>query len=163
MIVNAAGNSGANIDPGKKKTYVTDEVEGKEIVSNFITIGAVGSSYDKTQVASFSNFGSFNVDVFAPGEEIFSTVPHGKYEYYSGTSMAAPNAAGVAAVVRSFFPKLKAYQVKKILMNSGLPLYPSIERPDNGELVSPKALSRSGKMVNLYNALIYASSKSYKK
>tara|TARA_B100001175_G_scaffold317373_1_gene334025 strand:- start:7882 stop:9474 length:1593 start_codon:yes stop_codon:yes gene_type:complete len=163
LIVNAAGNSGANIDPGKKKTYVTDEVEGKEIVSNFITIGAVGSSYDKTQVASFSNFGSFNVDVFAPGEEIFSTVPHGKYEYYSGTSMAAPNAAGVAAVVRSFFPKLKAYQVKKILMNSGLPLYPSIERPDNGELVSPKALSRSGKMVNLYNALIYASSKSYKK
>jgi subtilisin family serine protease len=157
LIVNAAGNSGANINPGKKKTYVTDEVNGKEIVSNFLTVGAVGSSYDEEQVASFSNFGSVNVDVFAPGSKIWSSVPSGKYEYYSGTSMAAPNAAGVAAVIRSFFPKLKALQVKKVLMNSGMPLYPTIENPDTSALVSSKSLSRSGKMVNLYNALIYAS------
>jgi subtilisin family serine protease len=157
LIVNAAGNSGANINPGKKKTYVTDEVNGKEIVSNFLTVGAVGSSYDEEQVASFSNFGSVNVDVFAPGSKIWSSVPSGKYEYYSGTSMAAPNAAGVAAVIRSFFPKLKARQVKKVLMNSGMPLYPTIENPDTSALVSSKSLSRSGKMVNLYNALIYAS------
>ena len=163
LIVNAAGNSGANVDPGNKKTYVTDEVDGKEIVSNFLTVGAVGSSYTKEQVASFSNFGSVNVDVFAPGSKIWSSVPHGKFEFYSGTSMAAPNASGVAAVVRSFFPKLKAHQVKKILMNSGMPLYPTVENPDTGELVNPKSLSRSGKMVNLYNALIYASNKSYKK
>ena len=163
LIVNAAGNSGANIDPGKKKTYVTDEVGGKEIVSNFLTVGALGPSYDEGQVASFSNFSSINVDVFAPGSEIWSTVPENKYDYYSGTSMAAPNAAGVAAVLRSFFPKLKAHQVKKVLMNSGLPLYPTVENPDSGELVNPKTLSKSGKMVNLYNALIYASNKSYKK
>ena len=157
LIVNAAGNSGANINPGKKKTYVTDEVNGKEIVSNFLTVGAVGSSYDEEQVASFSNFGSVNVDVFAPGSKIWSSVPNGKHEYYSGTSMAAPNAAGVAAVIRSFFPKLKALQVKKVLMDSGMPLYPTIENPDTSALVSSKSLSRSGKMVNLYNALIYAS------
>jgi subtilisin family serine protease len=157
LIVNAAGNSGTNINPGKKKTYITDEVNGKEIVSNFLTVGAVGSSYDEEQVASFSNFGSVNVDVFAPGSKIWSSVPNGKYEYYSGTSMAAPNAAGVAAVIRSFFPKLKARQVKKVLMNSGMPLYPTIENPDTSALVSSKSLSRSGKMVNLYNALIYAS------
>lgn len=163
LIVNAAGNSGANIDPGNKKTYVTDELDGKEIVSNFLTVGAVGSSYSKEQVASFSNFGSVNVDVFAPGSKIWSSVPRGKYEFYSGTSMAAPNASGVAAAIRSFFPKLKAYQVKRILMNSGVPLYPTIENPKTGELVNPKVLSRSGKMVNLYNALIYASNKSYKK
>jgi subtilisin family serine protease len=163
LIVNAAGNSSANVDPGNKKTYVTDEVNGKEVVSNFLTIGAVGSSYTKEQVASFSNFGSVNVDVFAPGSKIWSSVPHGKFEFYSGTSMAAPNASGVAAVVRSFFPKLKAHQVKKILMNSGMPLYQTVENPDTGELVNPKSLSRSGKMVNLYNALIYASNKSYKK
>jgi subtilisin family serine protease len=71
--------------------------------------------------------------------------------------MAAPNAAGVAAVIRSFFPKLKARQVKKVLMNSGMPLYPTIENPDTSALVNSKSLSRSGKMVNLYNALIYAS------
>tara|TARA_B100001057_G_scaffold492550_1_gene585148 strand:- start:1032 stop:2462 length:1431 start_codon:yes stop_codon:yes gene_type:complete len=157
LIVNAAGNSGDNINPGKKKTYVTDEVNGKEIVSNFLTVGAVGSSYTKKHVASFSNFGSVNVDIFAPGSKIWSSVPNGKYEYYSGTSMAAPNAAGVAAVIRSFFPKLNAQQVKKVLMNSGMPLYPTIENPKTGKMVNPKTLSRSGKMVNLYNALIYAS------
>ena len=163
LIVNAAGNSGANIDPGYKKTYITDDVDGEEIVSNFVTVGAVGSSYNNEQVASFSNFGSINVDVFAPGSEIWSCVPQEKYEFYSGTSMAAPNASGVAAVIRSFFPKLKAHQIKKILMDSGMPLYPEVENPESGELVSPKTLSKSGKMVNLYNALIYASSKSYKK
>ena len=77
--------------------------------------------------------------------------------------MAAPNASGVAAVVRSFFPKLKAHQVKKILIDSGMPLYPSVKNPDSGSLVHPKTLSRSGKMVNLYNALIFASNKNYKK
>ena len=48
-------------------------------------------------------------------------------------------------------------------MDSGMPLYPEVENPESGELVNPKTLSKSGKMVNLYNALIYASSKSYKK
>ena len=163
LIVNAAGNSGANINPGEKKSYVTDEVDGKEMVSNFITVGAVGSSYDPDHIASFSNFGSENVDVFAPGEKVWSSVPNEKYEFFSGTSMAAPNASGVAAVVRSFFPKLKAHQVKKILIDSGMPLYPSVKNPDSGSLVHPKTLSRSGKMVNLYNALIFASNKNYKK
>ena len=163
LIVNAAGNSGANIDPGKKKTYITDEVKGKEIVSNFLTVGAVDYTYDEEQVASFSNFGSVNVDIFAPGTEIWSSVPNGKYEYYSGTSMAAPCVTGVAAVILSFFPKLRPWQVKKILMNSGLPLYPTIKNPDSGTIVNPKSLSKSGKIVNLYNALIYASSKKYKK
>ena len=162
LIVNAAGNSGADVDPGKKKTFVTDEVNGEEIVSNFLTVGAVGSSYDSEQVASFSNFGSTNVDVFAPGHEIWSSVPHGSYEFYSGTSMAAPNASAVAAAVRSFFPKLKAHQVKKVLMDSGIPLFPSVKNPSSGEQVEAKTLSKSGKMVNLFNALIYASNKNYK-
>ena len=163
LIVNAAGNSGTNIDPGNKETYVTDELDGKEIVSNFLTVGAVGSSYSREHVASFSNFGSINVDIFAPGAKIWSCIPDEKYDFYSGTSMAAPNASGVAAVLRSFFPKLKAHQVKKILMNSGLPLYPSVENPESGELVDPKSISKSGKMVNLYNALIYASNKKNRK
>ncbi len=163
LIVNAAGNSGANVDPGNKKTYITDEVDGKEIVSNFINVGAINNSFNKDQVASFSNFGSVNVDVFAPGSNIWSSVPQEKYDFYSGTSMAAPNTSGVAAAIRSFFPKLKAHQVKSVLMNSGVPLYPTLKNPKTGELVNPKSLSVSGKAVNLYNALIYCSNKSYKK
>ena len=163
LIVNAAGNSGANVDPGNKKTYITDEVDGKEIVSNFINVGAINNSFNKDQVASFSNFGSVNVDVFAPGSNIWSSVPQEKYDFYSGTSMAAPNTSGVAAAIRSFFPKLKAHQVKSVLMNSGVPLYPTLKNPKTRELVNPKTLSVSGKAVNLYNALIYCSNKSYKK
>ena len=163
LIVNAAGNSGADVDPEKKKTYVTDEVDGKEIVSNFLNVGAVGSSYNSEQAASFSNFGTVNVDLFAPGDMIWSSVPFEKHKFFSGTSMAAPNTSGVAAVIRSFFPKLKAHQVKKILMDSGMPMYPKVENPASGELVNPKTLSNSGKVVNLYNALIYASNKTYKK
>ena len=163
LIVNAAGNSGADVDPEKKKTYVTDEVDGKEIVSNFLNVGAVGSSYNSEQAASFSNFGTVNVDLFAPGDMIWSSVPFEKHKFFSGTSMAAPNTSGVAAVIRSFFPKLKAHQVKKILMDSGMPMYPKVENPASGELVNPKTLSNSGKVVNLDNALIYASNKTYKK
>ncbi|MHC0443718.1 S8 family serine peptidase, partial [Flavobacterium sp. 3-210] len=58
----------------------------------------------------------------APGEEIYATVPNNKYKYSQGTSMASPNAAGVAALIRSYYPKLKAAQVKKILMDSGVAL-----------------------------------------
>ena len=146
-----------------EKTYITDEENGIELFTNFLTVGAVGHSYNEKQVASFSNFGAINVDVFAPGDKIWSTVPHEKYDFYSGTSMAAPNAAGVAAIIRSFFPKLKAFQVKRILMDSGLPMYPSLKSPEGETLVNPRSLSASGKTINLYNALIYASNKSYKK
>ena len=66
LIVNAAGNSGANVDPGKKKTYVTDEVDGKEIVSNFLTVGAVGPSYDQEQIASFSSFAISGLAIEVP-------------------------------------------------------------------------------------------------
>ena len=163
LIINAAGNSGKNIDPGMEKTYITDEENGIELFTNFLTVGAVVHSYNEKQVASFSNFGAINVDVFAPGDKIWSTVPHEKYDFYSGTSMAAPNAAGVAAIIRSFFPKLKAFQVKRILMDSGLPMYPSLKSPEGETLVNPRSLSASGKTINLYNALIYASNKSYKK
>ena len=77
--------------------------------------------------------------------------------------MAAPNTSGVAAVIRSFFPKMKAHQVKKTLMDSGMPMHPNLERPASSELVNPKKLSKSGRVVNLYNALIYASKKAYRK
>ena len=162
LIVNAAGNDGADINPGKKKTFVTDEKEGEEIVSNFLTVGAVSFSYDEEQVADFSNYGNFNVDLFAPGDKIWSCTPGGKFEYHSGTSMAAPNATGVAAVIRSFFPKLSAREVKRVLMQSGLPLFDEVYLPGTEELSSPKELSRSGKLINLYNALIYASTKKNK-
>ena len=160
LIVNAAGNSSANIDPGMKKTFITDEDGGKEIVSNFLTVGSSSSEYNQEQISVFSNYGMVNVDLFAPGDKIWSTIPDKDFDYHSGTSMAAPNASGVAAVLRSYFPRLSAAEVKRVLMNSGMPLFDRIKLPGTEKLSKPEIVSRSGKLINLYNALIYASNRS---
>lgn len=169
LIVHAAGNDGYNIDKKENINYPNDSEDNvKEFANNVITIGAINKSYGETVVAPFSNFGKINVDVFAPGEEIYATVPNNKYKYLQGTSMASPNAAGVAALIRSYYPKLKAAQVKQILMDSGVAL-PSMvilgENPNPDEkpvAVSSAESSRTGKMVNAYNALLMAEKMSKK-
>ncbi len=158
LIVNAAGNEGIDLD--ENRVYPNDEWPGQtsEIANNFINVGSITPSYSENLVSSFSNYGKDDVDVFAPGSAIYSTVPLDKYEFLQGTSMASPNVAGVAAMIRSLYPKLTAAQVKEAIMNSGLSS--SIQVNVGGDPENKKAfneLSKSGKMVNMYNALIYAS------
>lgn len=169
LIVHAAGNDGYNIDETKNINYPNDSEDNvKEFADNVITIGAINKDYGENVVASFSNFGKINVDVFAPGEEIYATVPNNKYKYLQGTSMASPNVAGVAALIRSYYPKLKAFQVKHILMDSGVALPSMIvlgENPDPTQKpvpVSSAESSKSAKMVNAYNALLMAEKMSKK-
>ncbi|MBZ4042735.1 S8 family peptidase [Flavobacterium hibisci] len=164
LIVHAAGNDGYNIDEKQNINYPNDSEDNvKEFADNLITIGAINKSYGQNVVAGFSNFGKLNVDVFAPGEEIYATIPNNKYKYLQGTSMASPNAAGVAALIRSYYPKLKAAQVKKILMESGVALPEKVvlgeEKP---EAVSATESSKTAKMVNAYNALLMAEKMSKK-
>ena len=155
LIVNAAGNDAANID--QEASYPTDYVGATEIADNFITVGALNFKYGGELVANFSNYGKENVDVFAPGVEIYSTIPDNKYDFFEGTSMAAPGVSGVAALIRSYYPKLSAPQVKQILMNSGLPVKTMvILGGDPNKKDTLKNISKSGKMVNAYNALILA-------
>jgi len=169
LIVHAAGNDGYNIDKTENINYPNDSEDNvKEFTNNVITIGAINKAYGENVVAPFSNFGKINVDVFAPGEEIYATVPNNKYKYLQGTSMASPNAAGVAALIRSYYPKLKAVQVKQILIDSGVAL-PSMvilgENPNPNEkpvAVSSAESSKSAKMVNAYNALLMAEKMSKK-
>ncbi len=169
LIVHAAGNDGYNIDENKNINYPNDSQDNiKEFADNVITIGAINKQYGENVVAPFSNFGKINVDVFAPGEEIYATVPNNKYKYLQGTSMAAPNAAGVAALIRSYYPKLKASQVKHILMDSGVALPSKVvlgENPNPDEkpaAVSSVESSKTVKMVNAYNALLMAEKMSKK-
>ncbi|WP_394774062.1 S8 family peptidase [Flavobacterium sp.] len=169
LIVHAAGNDGYDIDKTENINYPNDSEDNiKEFTNNVLTIGAINKQYGETVVAGFSNFGKINVDVFAPGEEIYATVPNNKYKYLQGTSMASPNAAGVAALIRSYYPKLKAVQVKQILMDSGVALPAMIvlgENPNPNEkpvAVSSAVSSRTGKMVNAYNALLMAEKMSKK-
>jgi subtilisin family serine protease len=108
-------------------------------------------------VARFSNYGKINVDVFAPGVKIYATTPNNTYKYLQGTSMASPNVAGVAALIRSYYPTLSASQVKHILMDSGVAITTNVivgGNPDDSR--SFTTLSQSGKIVNAYNALLLA-------
>ncbi|MEO6174655.1 MAG: S8 family peptidase [Flavobacterium circumlabens] len=169
LIVHAAGNDGSNIDETKNINFPNDAEDNvKEFADNVLTIGAINKAYGENVVAGFSNFGKINVDVFAPGEEIYATVPNNKYKYLQGTSMASPNAAGVAALIRSYYPKLKASQVKHILMDSGVLLPAQVvlgENPNPNEKPAPVSSSESsktGKMVNAYNALLMAEKMSKK-
>ncbi|RZJ53625.1 MAG: peptidase S8 [Flavobacterium sp.] len=163
LIVHAAGNDGYNIDETKNINYPNDAEDNiKEFADNVITIGAINKEYGQNVVAAFSNFGKVNVDVFAPGEEIYATVPNNKYKYLQGTSMASPNAAGVAALIRSYYPKLKASQVKHILMDSGVLLPATIALGENHDVEPASESSKTAKMVNAYNALLMAEKMSKK-
>lgn len=160
LFVHAAGNDGANLDAPNEPNFPNDQVNnGPEIADNVITVGALASKYGSEMVASFSNYGNINVDVFAPGDAVYSTMPNNKYDYQGGTSMAAPAVAGVAALIRSHYPKLKASQVKKIIMKSGLPIKTKvILAGDTSKTSTLDKISTSGKIVNAYNALIMAES-----
>jgi subtilisin family serine protease len=97
VYVNSAGNSGALNPPrGAIKALAPN--------STF-----VASTNRNDNISSFSNYGSA-VEFGAPGEQIYSTVPYGVYDTYSGTSMATPFAASILATIRSQFPTLTAVQ-----------------------------------------------------
>ena len=156
LIVHAAGNDAKDIDVANN--YPNDSDDKKtEFADNLITIGALNYDYGNKVVAGFSNFGKINVDVFAPGVKIYATTPNNTYKLLQGTSMASPNVAGVAALIRSYYPKLSAKQVKHILMDSGVAITADVVvggKP--ADVRSFTALSKSGKIVNAYNALLMA-------
>ena len=160
LIVHAAGNDSKDIDT--EPNFPTDEINGLEISDNLLTIGALNFECGANIVADFSNFGSKNVDVFAPGVKIYATVPNNKYLYEQGTSMASPNAAGVAALIRSYYPNLTASQVKHILMDSGTAISSEVLLGEAKTKQSFASASKSGKIVNAYNALLMAAAISKK-
>jgi subtilisin family serine protease len=153
LIVHAAGNDSKDVDV--EPNFPTDEVKGVEYADNLLTIGALANEYGPKMVASFSNFGKNNVDIFAPGKDVYATLPNGKYRLLSGTSMASPNVAGVAALIRSYYPKLTASQVKHIIMDSGTPLSNEVTLGGQSK-TSFTTASKTGKIVNAYNALLMA-------
>ena len=159
LFVHAAGNDGANLDDPTNGNYPNDQINnGPEMTDNVITVGALNPKYGSELVASYSNYGKVNVDIFAPGTDIYSTYPNNAYEYSPGTSMAAPAVAGIAALVMSQYPSLSAAQVKKIILQSGLPIKTTVILGSDGRKSgSLNEISTSGKIANAYNALVLAS------
>jgi len=156
LIVNAAGNESLDLDTNR--VYPNDQYPEAptEVADNFLTVGALNYKYGSDLIAGFSNYGKSNVDVFAPGVKIWSTTPKNTYEYLQGTSMASPEVAGVAAIIRSFYPKLSASQVKHIIMDSGVSTTATVLVGEEQKSKKFTEISTSGKMANLYNALILA-------
>ncbi len=156
LLVHAAGNDGENNDSVPNYPNPNYLTGGK--ASNFITVGAIGNGRGKDKVASFSNYGKEGVDLFAPGVQIYSTIPGGTtYGAASGTSMASPVVAGVAALVLSYYPDLSAKQLKYVLEKSATPLPDGsvmVNKPGAEDTQVPFAdLSVSGGIVNSYEAL----------
>lgn len=157
LIVNAAGNDASDLD--EVRVYPNDQTPENEteIADNFLNVGSITPAYGKAMVSGFSNYGKSSVDIFAPGSQIYASSPLDTYEFLQGTSMAAPGVAGIAALIRSYYPKLSAAQVKQVIMDSGLAFEGEVivgGDPDN--TVDFSELSVSGKIANLYNALILA-------
>ena len=152
LLIHAAGNDGEDIDEKKNfpSRYYTDGKEAK----NWLEIGASAWGSNQEFVGSFSNYGKKSVDFFAPGVEIYSTTPGNTYKNQSGTSMASPTTAGVAALLMSYFPELSYLEVKDILKKS-------TRKFDNLEVVTPggstnvkfSELSNTGGLVNAYEAV----------
>ena len=158
--MHAAGNDAVDLDAPENSNFPNDKpsTSSKELEDNYLTVGALTSAYGTGMIAVFSNYGKERVDIFAPGDGIYSTMPDGSYEFQGGTSMAAPAVAGLAAMIRSYFPSLTAAQVKQVILESGIS--PSIKVQvggPEGEEKSFSEISKSGKIANLYNALILAS------
>ena len=172
LLVHAAGNSAENTDVANNFPVDVYERRGpfkflqKKQPNNWLEIGALSWKPGKDKVATFSNYGKVNVDIFSPGVDIYSTTPDNEYDSFSGTSMASPVTAGVAALIRGYFPELKASEVKEILLQSGtskgsdMVKLPGAE--DGDKLVRFDSLSQTGKILNAYNAVKLAQSKTGK-
>lgn len=164
LIVHAAGNDQFDIDSNPFFPNDVDYENPNEVVENFINVGATTSKADSTLVASFSNYGKKNVDLFAPGEKIYTTTAGNSYGYDSGTSLAAPMVSGTAALIWSYYPKLTAKQVKEIILESGTAYDMEVLVPGGqGKKAKFSELSKSGKVLNVYNAMQLAEKVSKKK
>jgi len=152
LLVHAAGNDAADVDTAWN--FPTPVMLDNERAPNWITVGASGDPKAGGITASFSNYGKKEVDVFAPGVKIYSTIPGGDtYGNAQGTSMASPVVAGIAAFLLEYFPTLSPEQVKAVIEESAQKPSMKVDVPgSDGDEVSLSDISRTGGLVNAYEA-----------
>jgi len=157
LLIHAAGNDAENVDSVDNfpnPTFKNAHMQAK----NWITVGASSDPRAeesfKSYTASFSNYGKKEVDVFAPGTRIYSTLPGGnKYGNLDGTSMAAPVVTGVAALILEYFPTLSPEEVKYCIEKSAAPISILVKKTGTNDKVPFSSLSRTGGIVNAYEAI----------
>jgi subtilisin family serine protease len=171
LLVHAAGNSGQDNDntpnfPNARIQKSSRGLLGKifggdKTADNWLEVGASTYHDNEKLVASFSNYGKNSIDVFAPGFQINSTIPGNGYAKFSGTSMASPVVAGIAGVIRSYYPNFSAKEVRDIIMDSAIRVEGEINKPgSSGDKVTLSDISKTGAIANLYTALQLAEKRS---
>jgi subtilisin family serine protease len=157
LLIHAAGNDAKNIDTADN--FPNAVMKGTNTkASNWITVGASGDPNSGGYTASFSNYGKKQVDVFAPGVKIYSSIPGGNtYGNAQGTSMACPVVAGTAAFLLEYFPYLTPQQVKYCLMKSAQSPEGKVRKPGSDDMVALSDISESGGIINAYEAAKIAS------
>ncbi|WP_447952106.1 S8 family serine peptidase [Chryseobacterium koreense] len=161
LLVKAAGNE--NEDISEDLAYPTnykDVKDAKPFINNMIVVGASTNDNEFLR-ASFSNYNQKMVNVFAPGDKIYSTVPHNKYEYLQGTSMASPVVAGGAAVLLAYMPNLKPEQIIEAFVKTAnkSSVNAMIKSNTNNRF---DLISESGGVIDLRKAAEYAYTNFYK-
>jgi subtilisin family serine protease len=157
LLVHAAGNDGKNVDSTDNFPSPIYKNTNKK-ATNWITVGASGDPSNGGIAANFSNYGKKEVDIFAPGVQIYSTMPGGNvYGAASGTSMACPVVAGTAALIMSYYPTLTAQQVKYAIEKSAQQITENVKQPGSDESVPFTDLSKTGGLLNAYSAIQLAS------
>ncbi len=157
LLVQAAGNDAKDVDSSDNYPTPVYLDNGKK-ATNWITVGASGDPKNGGITASFSNYGKKAVDVFAPGVQIYSTIPGvTNYGNASGTSMACPVVAGTAAFLLEYYPKLSAPQLKYIIEKSAVAPGTEVNTPGTAEKIKLSELSASGGILNVYEAIKLAS------
>ena len=151
LLVHAAGNEGANLDTSP--SFPTRAFLAGGGARNWIEVGASAPA-TADLASSFSNYSHTGVDVFAPGESIWSTIPGNQYRRLQGTSMAAPVVTGVAALLLAYYPTLTAADVKQIIVQSATKYSDAVALPGaEGQRRPFSDLSIAGGVVNVPNAL----------
>lgn len=159
LILHAAGNESTDRDQEDRfptrKVY-NDAGEVVDTVGTWLDVGASSQFNNRTLAATFTNFGQTTVDVFAPGVNLNSTIPGNRYAVFSGTSMACPSAAGVAALVWSQWPELTAEEMKARLTETVRSRAGLLVRlpSDHTKDVPFESLSMTGGIVDAFKALL---------
>ena len=163
LLVHAAGNSGKEVQ--RDNNFPNKWLGKRREASNWIEVGASAWKAGENLPGRFSNYSAEAVDLFAPGVDVFSTIPDDSYKANSGTSMAAPVVSGVAALILAYYPRLTPEEIKSILKQS---VYDHsgqmVIKPGNDDEEVPfGALSITGGVINAYQALKLADSLSPRK
>ncbi len=158
LIVHAAGNDGADVDTADnfpRARYLDGAVS-----PTWIEVGASNWEAGRTLAADFSNYGATTVDVFAPGVDIGSTLPDGRYGELDGTSMAAPVVSGVAALVWAYYPALSATDLRAVILESSRRFATlRVTRPGSQAIVAWPSLSVTGGLLDADAALALAATR----